>query len=285
MKGLIFLKAGSLFFISFCVLSCSYTKHLDEGQALYLGSDVKIEDSITSTKEKKELASELNSLTIPEPNTTFLGLKPKLFFYNLAGDTSKNGWFSRKLRGMGEPPVLMQDVDLEYNEKLLDSRLENIGYFKANVSGDSVIKNKKGKATYTATPGPRYHIAAVQYPQDSSVLTTKIKEIEESSFLKPGDPFDLDIIKAERSRIDAYLKEHGFYYFNEDYLVIKADSTIGNQQVNLYLQVKPETPEIARQVYTMNDIFVYSNYSLATAEEDTNALHATFYKGYYVVDK
>ena len=112
MKGLIFLKAGSLFFISLCVLSCSYTKHLDEGQALYLGSDVKIEDSITSTKEKKELASELNSLTIPEPNTTFLGLKPKLFFYNLAGDTSKNGWFSRKLRGMGEPPVLMQDVDL-----------------------------------------------------------------------------------------------------------------------------------------------------------------------------
>ena len=285
MKGLIFLKAGSLFFISLCVLSCSYTKHLDEGQALYLGSDVKIEDSITSTKEKKELASELNSLTIPEPNTTFLGLKPKLFFYNLAGDTSKNGWFSRKLRGMGEPPVLMQDVDLEYNEKLLDSRLENIGYFKANVSGDSVIKNKKGKATYTATPGPRYHIAAVQYPQDSSVLTSKIKEIEESSFLKPGDPFDLDIIKAERSRIDAYLKEHGFYYFNEDYLVIKADSTIGNQQVNLYLQVKPETPEIARQVYTMNDIFVYSNYSLATAEEDTNTLHATFYKGYYVVDK
>ncbi|MBA2499597.1 MAG: BamA/TamA family outer membrane protein [Chitinophagaceae bacterium] len=285
MKGLNILKIFVVFFITLSIASCSYTKHLKEGEVLYIGSEVNITDSITKTKEKKELASGLNNLTVPEPNTTFLGLKPKLFFYNLAGDPSKTGWLRKKLRSFGEPPVLLQDVNLEYNEKLLDSRLENLGYFRANVSGDTIVKNKKAEAVYAATPGPRYYIAAVEYQNDSSVLERSINEIVNSSFLKPGDPFNLDIIKAERLRIDAYLKEQGFYYFNEDYIIVKTDSTIGNNQVNLYVQVKPETPKIARQVYTMNDIFVYSNYSLATAQEDTNTSNAIFYKGYYVVDK
>lgn len=285
MKDLKVHNGWIIVFISVWAISCSYTKHLEEGQALYMGSEVKIIDTINEVNDKKSLASELNGLTVPRPNTTFLGLKPKLFFYNLAGDTSKNGWLSRKLRSFGEPPVLAQEVDLEYNEKLLDSRLENLGYFHASVSGDTTIRKKKARATYTATPGPRYHIASVTYPSDSSVLTRSINEIEASSFLKPGNPFDLDIIKAERSRIDAYLKEHGFYYFNEDYIIIKADSTIGNRQVNLYVQIKPETPDLARQKFTINDIFVYSNYSLATAQEDTNTKNATYYEGYYVVDK
>jgi len=36
--------------------------------------------------------------------------------------------------------------------------------------------------------------------------------------------FDLDVIKAERQRIDNALKERGFYYFDDNDLVLQVDS-------------------------------------------------------------
>jgi hypothetical protein len=58
--------------------------------------------------------------------------------------------------------------------------------------------------------------------------------------LKQGDIYDLDIIKAERERIDQYLKNEGFFYFSPDYLVFYADTAVGEKKVNLRLGVKDE---------------------------------------------
>ena len=70
------------------------------------------------------------------------------------------------------------------------------------------------------------------------------------SFLKAGDPFDLAVIKGERERIDAHLKEKGFYYFDPDFIIVQADTTIGNNKVNLFVKVKPETPwPVKRGIY------------------------------------
>jgi len=266
--------------------ACSNTKFLTDHQALYIGSKVEVDDSTMRNKAKKELAGTLNDLTRPKPNSNILGLRLKLFAYNIAGNPKKEnslrGWLKYKI---GEPPVLLSDVDLDYNETVLRNFLENTGYFRAASSGDTVVKRKRAKVTYTVKPGPQYIIANVNFQQDStSVLLNKINETAGKTFLKPGDAYNLNLIKGERDRIDAYLKENGFYYFNPEYLLIQVDSTIGNQQVNLYVNVKPSTPQVARKVYTINDIYVYSNYSLSTAVEDTNKNDAVFYKGYYVVD-
>jgi outer membrane protein assembly factor BamA len=49
--------------------------------------------------------------------------------------------------------------------------------------------------------------------------------------------------------------------------------------------VKPGIPTIARDVFRIKDVFIYSNYSLNTAEIDTNRRYSQFYKGYHVIDK
>lgn len=64
-----------------------------------------------------------------------------------------------------------------------------------------------------------------------------------------------------------------------------ADSTIGNNQVNLYITLKKTTPLAARKPYTINEINIYSNYTLETADIDTSHAYETFYHGYYVIDK
>ncbi|MEP7377103.1 MAG: BamA/TamA family outer membrane protein [Chitinophagaceae bacterium] len=253
--------------------SCSATKKVPAGDALYLGATIKFDSSGLSAKKRKELREDLGGLTRPRPNARILGIPFKLLFYN-----------SKLLRKKGEPPVLLSSIDLEHNEKVLQSTLENRGYFVARVRGDTTVKRKKARAIYTIQPGPQYSIATVKFSSDTTILQKTINETTDKSFLKPGDPFDLAVIKGERERIDAHLKEKGFYYFEPDFIIVQADTTVGNNKVNLFIKVKPETPAQSKFVYTINDVFIYSQFGLRANQSDTSKTKAEYYKGYYVVD-
>lgn len=285
MKGLIYILSCTIIITAF-FSSCSVTRNVPAGDALYKGANIKIEDKSLSNKKKKSIKSELETLTRPLPNKKILGVPFKLMMYNLAGKSTKDkslgGWIRRKI---GEPPVLMSAVNLEYNVKVLQSTLENRGYFHANVQGDTVIRKQKGEANYTIQPGVQYTINSIIYDTDSSDLQKQINTTIKNRFLKKDDAFDLAVIKAERERIDANLKEHGFYYFDPDYLIIEADSTIGNYKVNLYVKVKPGTPDRSRQVYRINKVFIFPGYSLNGAALDTSKTTGEYYEGYYVVDR
>ncbi len=69
--------------------------------------------------------------------------------------------------------------------------------------------------------GKQYIIDTVRYEMDSSFIGNTIRQTENSRCLRRGEPYSLDVIKLERERIDAYLKDNGFYYFNPEYLMMK----------------------------------------------------------------
>src|SRR4029079_4149187 len=157
--------------IAAIVAACSSTRRIPPGDALYTGATIKIEDSLLKGKKKKELREDLSKLTRPRPNKKILGIRFKLFSYNLAGNTQKEkglrGWLKNKV---GEPPVLLSSVDPEWNIKMLQNSLENRGYFKASVFGNTAVKNKKATATYTTRPSVQYTINEVHFDADSSKL-------------------------------------------------------------------------------------------------------------------
>jgi outer membrane protein insertion porin family len=266
--------------------SCSNTKYLAPGQTLYVGSKVKVEGPKLKSKKKKSIQQELLALTRPKPNSSILGLRIKLFAYNIAGNPKKKrsprAWFKNKF---GEPPVLLSAVNTDKNVQILDNTLENKGYFQVDVTGDTVVKNRRATAVYNVKTNQQYTIANVSFPADSSELAKAIATTAGQSLLKPGSPFNLDVIKAEYSRIDQYAKENGFYYFNPDFLITKTDTTIGNNQVNMYVELEKGTPPEGKKIYSIKDVFIYSQYSLNAPGSDTSKRNATFYKGYYVIDR
>ncbi|MEP7277155.1 MAG: BamA/TamA family outer membrane protein [Bacteroidota bacterium] len=270
-----------------CLLcACSNTKYLPAGESLYTGAKVTVKTVGPTDKKTKTIRSELEDLTRPRPNKSILGLRFKLFVYNIAGHPKKETSLRGKLKyKIGEPPVLMSDVDIDHNNKVLASNLQNQGFLQATVKGDTVVKNKRGKAIYDAETGPQYTIKGVAFEQDSSLLTKTISESATASFLKPGKPYNLDVFKSERDRIDAFLKERGFYYFNPDFLYVAVDSSIGNNQVNLAVNIKPIIPGVSKKIYTINDIFIFSNYRLGSASTDTVRQTAVLYNGYHIVDR
>lgn len=265
--------------------ACNNVKHLPKNEVLYTGANVKLEGPGLGGRERKTLRSDLENLTRPEPNSSFLGLRIKLSIYNMLRNKKDDSFFGKLRDKWGEPPVLLSQLDLGKNEQLLQSHLENVGYFQAKVSGDTIVKNRRAKAEYDAKTGPQYKINSIGFPPDSSSLERHISQSAEKTLLKKGAPFNLELIKGERDRIDAYLKERGFYYFSPDYILVKADSTIGGHQVDLRVTIKPDIPVAARRVYRIDEVFIYSNYSLNTAASDTNKAYAKLHDGYYVVDK
>ena len=281
------IKQRFILLLSCClfICACNNTRHIADNEKLYKGARVSVTGPDLTVRKKKTLRSDLQGLTRPKPNTTFFGIPFKLSIYNLFHNKKPNSFFGRIRDRFGEPPVLWSEVDVEKNVRILQNYLENKGYFKAKVTGDTIIRRKKARAKYTAETGNQYKIKAVSFPGDSSDLARAIQQSVAKTLLKPGDPFDLDVIKGERIRIDGFLKERGFYYFSPEHLLVRTDSTIGNNMVNMYLTVKPDMPKEAGQIYKINDVFIYSNYSLNTAQEDTNKTHSQFFEGYYVVDK
>ncbi len=256
--------------------SCSNSKFVPAGDKLYTGARVGIRGAKLTAKQRKVLRSDLEGLTRPRPNSKILGARVKLWANHIP--------FLRKK--FAEPPVLLSDVKLQYNADVLSNHLQNAGYFGARVRPDTVVRGKKARAVYRARPGPQYMIKEVVFEMDSTHrLESEIRATASKSLLQPGRPFSLEAIIAERRRIDAYLKERGFYFFSPDNIIVQTDTTIGDNQVNLYVKLKEATPAVAREVFYVNNVYVYSNYSLNTATVDTNQAHARFYKGFYVVDK
>ncbi|MFT7351829.1 MAG: outer membrane protein insertion porin family [Flavobacterium sp.] len=275
-----------IFVLVFAIISCSGLKAVPEGDLLYTGGNVTIESDSLSKPERKNIQSSLEELLRPKPNKKILGMRPKLFFYNLAGKVKKEKgfWYWLKYR-VGEEPVLFSKVDLEYNGKVLQNSVENNGYFNASTIADSTKSGKTAKAEYSVKVNKQYFIKSVRFPNDSSDLTKAINKISEKTLLQIGNPYSLANIKLERSRIDAGLKEKGFFYFNEDYILIQADSTVANHEVDLILKIKNETPNKAKNKYKINDIIVYPNFKLNQDTITVANAEIIKYNDFIIIDK
>ena len=268
--------------------SCSSTKNLPPGETLYVGSKIKTEvRDKADKKEVKALEKELKSLLRPIPNASILGIRYKLFFYNLIKKPPKKERGLKHLirNKLGEPPVLGSGVNIEKNSLLLHNRLENRGYFSSEVTGDTLVKNRKLTVIYNVKLSPRYYIRNIIYPADSSELSNEINLLVKGSLLKTGEPYNLDVIKEERTRIDTRLKDRGFYYFSDEYLIVNVDTVDaekGDHKVDMRVEIKKETPLAAKRIYRINDIVVYADYTL---DSDTGiAVNGVDYLGYKIVD-
>lgn len=247
----------------FLAFGCNVTKHIPEGERLYIGGKVEVIDSTNEISGKKKIEKELESILRPKPNRKFLGTRARVFYHLTIKEPKKKkglrNWLKNKI---GEPPVYESRLNTNHNEKIIANFLENKGYFKVKTSAETEVQNKKVKAHYKVHLGVQYKIAKVTFSQDSSKIAQDVLASKEESLLKQGDAYNLDIIKAERVRIDNYLKELGYYYFNDDWLIVQVDSSIGNQSVSLHIKVKDETPLQAKRVYDIGKVYVYTNYNI-----------------------
>lgn len=255
---------NNYFLILICslVASCSGTRHLPPGEKLFTGAEVELESTDKITKKKKRFIKTTSETTLrPSPNKTFLKMRPKLWRYMKAGE-KPTGKFKKWLKKNGEPPVLMSTVKPAVTSTIIDAKLFNIGIFKSFTEYKIVEKKHTAKIIYISHIYEPYKVKSIVYSISDDSLSHIILQEKENSLIKDGEDYNLDKLKNERVRLDALLKNNGYFYFNPDYLLFKADTSQANHTVTFKLTLKDSVPKNALTVYRINNVFIDQDYSL-----------------------
>ncbi|MCA1746536.1 MAG: hypothetical protein LC655_02490, partial [Bacteroidales bacterium] len=244
------------------VAACSGTKHLPEGEKLYTGE--KIETEATEGVKSRKVKGVISDVVRPEPNSSFLGMRPKLWLYMAAGEKPSTG-MGRWLKKRGEPPVYLSEVRPAATAEIIDAALFNRGFFNSYTETETVEKAHTAQVVYTSFLQEPYRIGALTYSISDDSLRRIILDDSINALIRPGEPYNLDVLKGERSRIDAKLKNMGYYYFSPDNLVFIADTSAEDRTVALQLTLKDSIPKRALSVYRIHHVVIDQAYSL-TAE-------------------
>ena len=276
-----------LYLIGFVFMTaCQIKKHLPEGTLLYNGAKVKVEKVEDFKGKPKPIAKALEGIAAPRKNKMILGFPYKVAMWYAIGEPRKQSGFKYWLRNrLGEAPVLSTRVDIKANETNMQAYLENKGYFKSTVLGKTDTQGYKLKAIYAAKVTQPYMFDTIKWVLDTSELSSHILKIRSrTSYVKQGDQFDIESIKAERNRIDLALKRRGFYFFSPDYILAYIDTTNIKHTINVFYIVKKETPENARYPQVIHEVTIFPNYTLLLPPPDTSKLNLTDYEGYFIRD-
>jgi outer membrane protein insertion porin family len=260
-------------FIFTCLIlaSCSGIKHLPPGEKLYTGAEVKLENNENLKKKKKRYIEKVAETGIrPRPNKSYLGMRPQLWLYMVTGENPKT-WLGKWLRKRGQAPVYLNSVKPGATAGIINARLFNIGIFNGMTGYEVVEKEHSAKVIYTSSIHKPYTLGELTYAMADDSLKQAILSEKDKTLVKPGKDYNLDLLRTERNRIDAGLKNKGYFYFNPDYLLFKADTSSADRVVSFQLTLKDSIPEDALTVYSINRVFIDQDYTIQKESSDKQA--------------
>ena len=249
-----------------CCSSCSSTRSIPEGA--YLLDKVKI----TTEHQPNDIsASDLKPYLRQRPNSKILGMKLGLWLYNWARPEPRTA-FGRWLHRIGDAPVIHDDLYTQQSKENLRNYLANCGFYQATVRDTTLIKGSKRKEVrYIVDFGTPTLIDSVHYTVLDSAAAKYIHAAKDAQLVKPGARLDMRLLDAERKRIEALLKEQGFYHFTWMHVGFLADTLDSPHAARLELKV-PYAPlnQFAPNLfyrYKVKNLKVYPDYSTSEYQQ------------------
>jgi len=269
------------------IYSCNPVKYIPEGDTLLDKNHISINNESISK-------AELEPFIRQKPNKEIFGAKFHLGLYNLS-NIEKTRWPHGWLREIGEEPVVYDPVATERSSQQLQSYIASKGYFDSRVSETVEISNRKSKAYYNIDLKTPYTIRNLNIAIPDSNIKAYFTLDDLNCLIKPGDPYDMDVLDNERKRFERVIRDMGYYGFSSDHITFRVDSTVGNRKVDITYIVKNFT-RVDRQnrqvegphpMYRINNIYIYPDFvprdALEGGEDYLKSLDTTEYKGYYFV--
>jgi outer membrane protein assembly factor BamA len=269
------------------ITSCNPTKYVPEGESLLN------ENEILINKEgikKTDLLPYLKQV----PNKRIFGARFHLGLYNLS-NLNKQKWPHSWLRNIGEEPVIYDPYLTKKSKEQIQSYVFSKGYFDGKVTDTVKTANKKSDVLYNVDLYRPYTIRNLKYEiADSNIKSLCFFDSVNCEIVR-GKPYDVDVLQAERTRFERFIRDHGFYGFSNDYIAYKIDSTVGNRQVDIKYNVRnfsgvDPNGRITSgpfAIYSLKNVYIYPDYTpneaLERGEAYLKSLDTTFYRGYYFV--
>jgi len=269
------------------LFSCNPTKYVPEDQTLLNNNFIEI--------NKEELnKSDLVPYIRQKPNKKIFGTRFHLGLYNLS-NINKDKWPHGWLRKIGEEPVIYDKFAAEKSREQLEDYISSKGYFDSRISDSVRTVKRKSDVFYNLHLKPPYTIRNLFYEIADTTIEKLFYFDSVSCLIQRGKPYDVDILQAERTRFEKYVRNKGFYGFSADYISFRVDSTIGNRQVNLYYEIKKlmtadsynRISYVPHPVYQIKNVYIYPDFVpkdfIEGGETYLRGLDTVNYRGYYFI--
>ncbi len=160
---------------------CTGLKNISSDDSLYIGHEIKF---TAKDDQNKKLTPIIKGVLKPDPNTTFLWMRPALARNNMLSDKAKKKKFWKKKI---TDPVLISQTNPTQVAAAIQNRIFHHGYFQNTVAFDTVrVGQRKAKYTYTITLRVPHRFESIVFPKPTNDLTQKISSYQPESLLKKG---------------------------------------------------------------------------------------------------
>lgn len=232
--------------------SCSSTSSVPEGDQLYIGLNPIEYKEYEKNDHFYAVQEEVEAALATAPNGAFFGssyhrtIPYKLWIWNnfSNSETKLGKWIAKTF---GSAPVLMSWVNPELRTSVAQSVLRKHGYLGGTVSYmvEQQKNPKKAKIAYTVNMNELSTVDTLEYVNFPSLSDSLIRLHVDEARIKPGDPFDVSALDAERSRLSTLFRNNGFYYYQPSYASYLADTLAVPGKVHLRLQLADNIPAAA----------------------------------------
>ena len=268
------MKHRSLYILLLSTLfaSCYTYRYVPEGEhVLYKNVlDVSMSDSTDVPPEVADVMRGARNYYTQKPNSKVLGidwLRVGMGVYGVA-HPNDNSFIGRYFRRLGQAPRVYDEGQARRTARQLRDLLESKGCFGSTVSFDTLAMTEHNiSVAYRVKARQRYMVDEVTYRTDDNSVARLLAEWEPDSPLKAGQPYDQELLAAERTRLVTNLREAGYNRAAADKVGFVVDTTYSSSHLSIDVVVDSRN----LRVYHINNIFVYPNsttalrYSTATA--------------------
>jgi len=246
-------KKSRLFFIAsitFLLLffeSCRSAKYLEEDQALV--TKVDLEGFPTHLKESayQYISNEIR------PNSAL-----NLTIYNIF-NTKSGKYKTENIRSVGEAPRVLDSSLVELSAIQIQRFLQTRGYFRAKVTPDISVNNKKSKINFLATPDSLFRIGTITTNFDADYVSQVYQNsVKNKSNLQSGKPYNVNDFGELRESLYDAMRNEGYYDYLRQYMRIAVDTNRNAETADIEIQVSVPDSTILKP-YRINDVSVRIN--------------------------
>ncbi|MGL4852464.1 MAG: BamA/TamA family outer membrane protein [Phocaeicola sp.] len=275
-----YIKLGWFITLLIFFASCSTTKHLAEGEQLYVG--VKKMEIVNQDKSDAGVTAfeEVDAALAYPPNHAILGSSSLRFpipyglwmyngLYKYADKKGIGNWFYRRL---ASTPVYLSAVNPDTRVKIGENLLREYGFFQGKVSYsiDTLKNPKKVKLNYRVEMNSPYLYDSIRYVNFPLRADSLIQRTKERAVVKKGDPFSVIKLEEERQRLSTLFRNRGYFYFRPEFVAYRADTIQKPGFVQLQIVPKAGLPSEAQKTYRIGKTVVHlTGYN---GEEPTDSL-------------
>ena len=181
----------------------------------------------------------------------------------------------------GEPVSVYDSSLANTTREQMESYLHTKGYFNGVVTHQVDSSKRRVTSIYTVEEQTPYLIDTIVYRGGDEKIMSLIRENIDEREINEGQIYDQDKLSRERERIEDLLKNKGYYDFNRQYIAYDVDSTVGQQEVKVYTNIREPAQRGYHKQFKLDSIIFTTDADMpGTGERKSSSFNDITYRYY-----